>query len=46
MSEAYAQPGLRSLLHLPDLDRIVVALVTEYTSLLEKAGAARRLTSG
>jgi hypothetical protein len=36
MSEAYAQPGLRPLPHLPDLDQIVVALVTEYTSPFEK----------
>ena len=36
MSEAYAQPGLRSLSQVPDLDQIVVALVTEYTSPLEK----------
>ncbi len=32
MSEAYAHPSLRSLPRLPDLDQIVVALVTEYTS--------------
>jgi hypothetical protein len=41
MSEAYGQPGLRSLPHLPDLDQIVVALVTEYTSPKSRSSPAR-----